>query len=942
MRILHLASEYPPQAVYGLGRYVNEIAEAQAARGNRVEVITNSLRGNDHESIRNGVLVHRVHFPPPPKAPSTSAMLLHFNLQILERFAAYDARLMSFDVINAHDWLTVPAGFHIARIAKCPLVTTIHDVVFNKVNGREFTDEDSYVAGIENWALNVSARSIVLSQTVRQEVLEAYHASPDRIAVVPGGVGIEPLERRALLNLARWRHSWVADDEDLLLYVGRLEPEKGLATLLEGAKTLSDIRKVGWRLVIVGTGRLTDFVQNTIREKGLVDKIQLAGYMPFEQLRLAYTAADVTIVPSDYEPFGLVALESQRMGTPVIVSNTGGLAETLAATEGGIAFPKGDGRRLAECIEVMLGDAILRAELARRGQGRVSELYSWPRIVQQTDALYASVLGGPPPPCLETPPWVFPGSSKASHVERHRHDKPRHERIVDLAVFWNGFRISELTSILNMLLNSQALSSLNGVIRVVPSVAKPQNAIVPPLRHSDPRVIFVETEQQEDVGALLKECAAAVADITIAEEFKHSKWIDETRIPVIWYGAPRKPGKPFSTNDPRELYALSTKLLCDELMRKQLAKNIENPISQVRYHKTLRHKFQVWHVLPQLVTGGAETTLLELVKGTSHAADHAVISLGPINGPLPYELNQIGVSINDMSKASTHELLAFIETGTADLLHLHSLSYVPQWILAHRHLAEFPVIETEHVVNIGSGHFGHVDYTVCVSEAALAAHKHYESVLDGFAKFELIYNGIALEDFENLPSKQEMRTKLGIPTDRVVIGRVSALSRNKLPCEALEAIPLILSKIPNALFVIVGDGPQRPEAEAWCMKKGLSQAVKFIGERRDVPSVLRAMDVFAYYTNKDSFGNVILEAVAAGIPVVTTNVEGTSEALGSAPGDLTPLGDLESFAAKVAHWTTCKRDELAYRIPERFTRRSMAQRYLELYDRVMREHSPKD
>jgi glycogen synthase len=85
LRILHLASEYPPQPVYGLGLYVRELAEAQAELGHDVEVVTNSLGGREEETVRQGVLVRRVRFPPPPKAPATSAMVLHFDLQLVER-----------------------------------------------------------------------------------------------------------------------------------------------------------------------------------------------------------------------------------------------------------------------------------------------------------------------------------------------------------------------------------------------------------------------------------------------------------------------------------------------------------------------------------------------------------------------------------------------------------------------------------------------------------------------------------------------------------------------------------------------------------------------------------------------------------------------------------------------------------------------------------------
>src|SRR5258708_3965301 len=118
MRILHLSSEYPPQQIFGLGRYVQELAQLQARRGHVTQVITNSHGGQDVESRLENLSVRRVHFPPPPKAPAVSAMLLHFNLQLVERCLEDHS---DWDVINAHDWLTFPAAFHIARLLNRPL-----------------------------------------------------------------------------------------------------------------------------------------------------------------------------------------------------------------------------------------------------------------------------------------------------------------------------------------------------------------------------------------------------------------------------------------------------------------------------------------------------------------------------------------------------------------------------------------------------------------------------------------------------------------------------------------------------------------------------------------------------------------------------------------------------------------------------------------------------
>jgi len=124
MKILHLSSEYPPQKVYGLGRAVRELAVAQAALGHEVHVVTNSMSGSDHETVDNGVHVHRVSFPPPPKPADDVTTVVQFNVQIIERVG--NARFApGVEVIHSHDWLTGLAGIAVRSMSGAPLVLTV-------------------------------------------------------------------------------------------------------------------------------------------------------------------------------------------------------------------------------------------------------------------------------------------------------------------------------------------------------------------------------------------------------------------------------------------------------------------------------------------------------------------------------------------------------------------------------------------------------------------------------------------------------------------------------------------------------------------------------------------------------------------------------------------------------------------------------------------------
>ena len=161
----------------------------------------------------------------------------------------------------------MPAGVHCARLFGVPLITTLHDIIFDKVRGRDFGPEDAYVAGIENWAVHVSAKTIVLSESVKQETLIHYHAKPDRLAVVSGGVGIVPAESSNLKSIAAWRSKLAPNDEELMLYVGRLHPEKGLQTLFSALCELEKDARIDWKLALAGAGILQEPLENFIRKK---------------------------------------------------------------------------------------------------------------------------------------------------------------------------------------------------------------------------------------------------------------------------------------------------------------------------------------------------------------------------------------------------------------------------------------------------------------------------------------------------------------------------------------------------------------------------------------------------------------------------------------------------------------------------------------------------
>jgi len=391
MRVLHLSSEYPPQRVYGLGRFVRDLAGAATALGDEVHVLTNSLGGADQDILADGVHVHRIDFPNPPKPPDSPTQVMQFNMLALQRFTRIAERIGPIDVVNAHDWLMGVAGRAVRRLHGAPLVATIHDTVVGKTAG-DLTNPQRYEAGLERLTCRWADRVICCSEYVRCELTTQYDVPADRVCVIPCAVDAGSFAPPDPGSLPLFKSAVVKDGERLVVYVGRLDPEKGVAVLIDAAARVLGVTD-DVRFIVAGTGTKAGALAQRVRTRRLQSKMRLMGYVSGPALAYLYHAADVLVCPSLYEPFGMVALEGMVCGAPVIVSDTGGLAEIVQDGVTGLVTPPGDARPLAEAICRMLFDDALRRALGDAGRQRAREVYTWPNVARQTKALYDEAIG---------------------------------------------------------------------------------------------------------------------------------------------------------------------------------------------------------------------------------------------------------------------------------------------------------------------------------------------------------------------------------------------------------------------------------------------------------------------------------------------------------------------------------------------------------------------
>src|SRR5213079_1472457 len=384
MRVLILSWEYPPLIEGGLARHVRKLSENLVAQGVEVHVLTRGLEESPPEEDTRGVVIHRVREPERPRELAEFvAWVEHMNADMLAAGVELGDRY-DFDVVHGHDWLVAVAGDHLAKRFRCPLVVTIHATEYGRHQGWVDDHPQSHIHGVERWMANRADRVITCSHYMRGHVADVYGLEESRVTVIPNG--IDPLDLQPVDDLERLRAQFAAPDERLVVLVGRLVYEKGFQLALEALPGL--IERLGdVRFLVAGSGTHEKELRGQAADLRLDAHGTFLGWIGDDVLHSLYRIADLCVVPSIYEPFGLVALEAMVSGCPCIVADTGGLREVVQHEEVGLRFRSRDPRSLAEMVERVLRDAALRDRLVAEASEHVLR-FDWNDVAERTAELY--------------------------------------------------------------------------------------------------------------------------------------------------------------------------------------------------------------------------------------------------------------------------------------------------------------------------------------------------------------------------------------------------------------------------------------------------------------------------------------------------------------------------------------------------------------------------
>ena len=376
--------------------YVRELARALGARGVAVDIFTRRQSSQAADVIEYTPGARVVHLEAGPRRHVDKYDVLDYLPDLacgLQRWRALTG--LSYDLIHSHYWLSGRLGLWFSDRWGVPLVSMFHTLaqLKNRVAESTAEREQQVRSEIERRTMAGSDRVIAATEIDRNQMVRHYgELAP--IEVIPGGVDLQrfrPMDKaaaRASIGLPR--------PGRVLLFVGRIQRLKGVEVLLRAFTLLRP--RLDARVVVVGGRPSTSHeareigrLQQLAGRLGIGERVTFTGAIPHDELPRYYAAADVTVMPSSYESFGLVAVESLACGTPVVATRVGGLRAIVRDGETGFLVPWRDPTLFAERLGAVLLDDPLRARLSAAARASVA-LFSWDRMAEAHLALYADVL----------------------------------------------------------------------------------------------------------------------------------------------------------------------------------------------------------------------------------------------------------------------------------------------------------------------------------------------------------------------------------------------------------------------------------------------------------------------------------------------------------------------------------------------------------------------
>lgn len=371
----------------GMSVYIREIACELGKQGHLVDIYTRVHDPRDRQTYELGQNARLIHLRAgEDEEIHKLAVYSHLPdfVDNLENFRKQND--LQYDLIFSHYWLSALAGTYLQQQWHVPHITMFHTLgaVKNAINeGAHLPlDEAEPELRIETERDLVRKCHHIIAPTEREkkELIQRYGASSEKISVVPCGVNLEQFK---ILDKAQARQYLSFDSDKIILFVGRIDPLKGIDKLIKALSYLRHIPKL--RLVVIGGGKHSqpeiEQLQKLALNLKIQDSVTFLGLVKHEQLPYFYNAADACVVPSYYESFGLVALESLACGTPVVATDVGNHKSVIRQGETGYVIRDNVPHRLADKIALLLSRPSADTKSAQLIRATVSK-FSWSNIAE--------------------------------------------------------------------------------------------------------------------------------------------------------------------------------------------------------------------------------------------------------------------------------------------------------------------------------------------------------------------------------------------------------------------------------------------------------------------------------------------------------------------------------------------------------------------------------
>jgi glycogen(starch) synthase len=382
MRVLVLSWEYPPRVVGGIAAHVAGLSRAMARAGHDVVVFSLDHPGGNNDEVLENVRVLRANadlpWLPDDYLVAQMASANHQLTKLAARLGSWTPQ-----VVHAHDWLVAWSGDTLKDLWGVPLVATIHGTERGRHGGHVPQGTPAAINAVEWWLTYQAHQVIACSKFMVREITDGFELPSEKVNLVPNGIDIGQWTSPSPDPAAR---------ENLVVAWGRIQYEKGFQVLTRAIGHLRH-RIPDISCVIAGRGTYLAELQTQIDMEGVGDLVQLAGFVPDDELRRLLRRAGCVVIPSLYEPFGIVALEGMAAGAPTIVARTGGLAEIVEGTGAGVLFEPGNHNALAACIADILNHRDIAEGMRVKAAALLAGRYSWDAIAESTLSVYDKAVG---------------------------------------------------------------------------------------------------------------------------------------------------------------------------------------------------------------------------------------------------------------------------------------------------------------------------------------------------------------------------------------------------------------------------------------------------------------------------------------------------------------------------------------------------------------------